>query len=87
VVGMVIHLFKSFGSVLFLLWPVMLWVSYYATSDELSRTVIRWMVLLTLFFWVFYFLFEFYPPVDRATVESWFPGQFSVPDIPSPPTK
>ena len=87
VVGMVIHLFKSFGSVLFLLWPVMLWVSYYASSDELSRTVIRWMVLLTLFFWIFYFLFEFYPPVDRATVEGWFPGRFSVPEIPSPPTK
>ncbi len=86
-VSMGISLFKSFGSVLFLLWPVMLWVSYYASSDELSKTVIRWMVLLTLFFWVFYFLFEFYPPVDRSTVEGWLPGKFSVPDIPSPPTR
>ena len=72
---------------LFLLWPVMLWVSYYASSDELSKTGIRWMVLLTLFFWVFYFLFEFYPPVDRSTVEGWLPDRFSMPSIPSPPTE
>ncbi|MBU44569.1 MAG: hypothetical protein CMN76_15215 [Spirochaetaceae bacterium] len=86
-VSMVIQIFRSFGSVLFLLWPVMLWVSYYASSDELSKTVIRWMVLLTLFFWVFYFLFEFYPPVDRSTVEGWLPDRFSMPSIPSPPTE
>lgn len=86
-VGMIIQMFRSLGSVLFLIWPVMLWVAYYAASDELSRTVVRWMVLLTLFFWVFYFLFEFYPPVDRATVEGWLPDRFSLPDIPSPPTK
>ncbi|MCB1166562.1 MAG: hypothetical protein KDK33_10430 [Leptospiraceae bacterium] len=86
-IAAIIDLFKGFGAVLFWMWPVALWISYYATSDELARTSIRWMVLLTLFFWVFFFLFTFYPPVDRTTAEGWLPGTFKMPEIPSPPTK
>lgn len=85
IVQSAIHLFRGLGTILLLLWPVALFISFRTAADRNAKNILTWFVLLSVFYWLFNLLFEYMPPFTAADVESILPQTLEIPEIPDPP--
>ncbi len=72
---------------LFFLWPLMVYVAFQVGAPEQSAGLVRTMVLLTLFFWLFWLLNFFLAPWPEETLRQLLPEKFTLPQLPQPPTR
>ncbi len=73
------------GLLLMLLWPLVLLVGYYAASPLLHRKMVRSFVILTLFYWLFWFAGFYLGDQPARWIKSILPSriQLSWPDVSS----
>lgn len=57
--GMIKVTGQLLGLGLLILWPLILFFSFFSASPALSRDMVRMITVITLFYWLFWFLFYF----------------------------
>lgn len=81
-------LFKNLAGLgLLFLWPLALFAVFQMGGTDRAAGLLRTMVLLTLFFWLFWLLNYFLAPWPEELLRSLLPDQLQMPDIPPPPTE
>ncbi|MBW7857605.1 MAG: hypothetical protein H3C43_04760 [Leptonema sp. (in: Bacteria)] len=72
----------DFGRSLILLTPVLLFIVFFKVSDKGSATLLRFLVVLSLFYWLFFFLFQSLPPNWADSIETKLPKKLEMPKMP-----
>ncbi|MBI3395991.1 MAG: hypothetical protein HY042_09160 [Spirochaetia bacterium] len=73
------------GFALLLFWPVVSMTAAYTLAGGASKSMLRTFVLLTLFYWMFWFLNRFVYPLPVAEWAGHLPDKIQW-ELPKPPT-
>ncbi len=73
------------GLILFLLWPVVLLYSGYAASSSAARGFLRFMVIVTLLYWIFWFVDHFVYTIPVGNLTRVLPEKLHF-EMPKPPS-
>lgn len=79
------EIWVDFGRSLILLTPVLLFLVFFKVSDKGAATLLRFIVVLSLFYWLFFFLFQSLPPNWANPIESKLPKKLELPKMPRIP--
>ncbi len=75
-------LWQEIGRTLMLLWPVLLFMIFFLASDRSASYLLRLFVILTLFYWLFYFLFLSLPEDWYRPYVEMLPQRLEMPALP-----
>lgn len=74
---------QAIGFSLLLFWPLALYVAFIAGSRGLSSGLMRFLVLVTLFYWIFSLALQVTNFDPMAPLERWLPEKVHLPAVPS----
>ncbi len=72
---------------LFLFWPIALFIAFFSASKTVGRAFVRTMVLITLFYWIFWFFHAYVQHIPVEYLRSWLPEKIQIPSLPAPPVR
>ena len=70
------------GRSLLLVWPLAVFFVFFAASDKVSSWLLKTMVVVTLFFWLFFFLFRSLPDGWQIQYQKMLPDKLEMPKLP-----
>jgi hypothetical protein len=75
-------LWQEVGRTLMLVWPVFLLMVFFLASDRSASWILRMLVVLTLFYWLFFFLFRSLPEGWARPYQEKLPQKLEIPSLP-----
>ncbi|MCB1326912.1 MAG: hypothetical protein H7A21_03375 [Spirochaetales bacterium] len=72
--------------VLLVVWPVMALVAYFTAISQQAERIVRNLVLVTLFYWVFWFVCLGLGLSTTEAVDHLLPNDLHLPELPAPPS-
>lgn len=75
-------LWQEVGRTLMLVWPVFLLIVFFLASDRSASWILRMLVVLTLFYWLFFFLFRSLPEGWARPYQEKLPQKLEIPSLP-----
>jgi len=80
--AMLAALWLEVGRTLMLVWPVFLVMVFFFASDRSASWILRVLVVLTLFYWLFFFLFRSLPEGWAKPYQEKIPQKLEMPALP-----